>query len=243
MGVGMTTTSLLRLRRSALVLSCAWLLAIALACTVEEGDRSSTGACPEGETCSSAAPEGLRFIGLALGGVSSERLPPTAVWGRQTILVDGPGVPSASVETTSAWHLTLSELAPEEASFVVSAVSPGDTLVRVVDEDGLLLDRVSLRTAAIDTVDVARLGDGGTASIVRGERTSLVVRLFDESGERIVDESLEITGEHVTTVSWDSVEVLLPADWDGGDELILTATAGDRRARELRIPVTRRAGR
>ncbi|MDQ3037491.1 MAG: hypothetical protein M3Y87_34170 [Myxococcota bacterium] len=230
---------LLRLRRSALVASCAWLLAIALACTVEEGDRASTGACPEGETCSSDAPDGLRFAGLALGSVTSERLPATAVWGRQTILVDGLGVSSATVETSSAWFLTLSELDPDQASFVVSAVSPGDTLIRVVDRDGLLLDRVSLRTAAIARVDVARIGDDDAVSIVPGERASLVVRLFDADGERVVDESLEITGEHVETISWDCFDVVVPADWDRGDELIVTATAGDRRAHELLIPIVR----
>ncbi len=227
------------LRRFTLFAASTWLLAIGLACTVEDGDRAATGACPAGETCSPIAPSGLRFIGPFLGGTASDRLGPTATGGTQTITVVGleAGTP-ATLETTSYWHLLLSTLA-EDQTFVVDGVSPGDTPITVRDADGLLLDRVSLRTARIARIDVVRSGGDENVTVLdRGVRASLVVRLFSEDGERIVDEdlSVEVTaGASLVPVSWDCFDLELPS---GAAETIqLEIRTGDRVLRQVAIAV------
>jgi hypothetical protein len=49
-----------RVLRHAIPWAC--LAALSLACTVEDGERSESGGCPEGETCSELT-SGLRFHG------------------------------------------------------------------------------------------------------------------------------------------------------------------------------------
>jgi len=213
-------------------LGSAFVLAVCFACTIsEDGERASTGDCPE-ERCSDAV-TGLTFYTIALGAnETSDVLLPVAVGGTTTIaavpvdgyipadaqyLTDGPAI---SVDGPGTY-----ELFDEEDSIDVRAHAEGDTLLRVVDPDDALLDRVNLATRAIATLDVVVDGRDGEDTYLRaGQTDALVVRLFDAEGNRLLDGSMIAEGDGVERVYWDYYDVTAPED---ATEIQLSIQAGD----------------
>ncbi|MBX3273816.1 MAG: hypothetical protein KF729_26365 [Sandaracinaceae bacterium] len=234
----------LRFRRSfRLWTAAAALFAICAACTYSEGERAASGgACPEGEVCSGVTPDGLTFYGPLPGENqgSLDFLRAVAVGGTQVLQIGGPreAVRDASVVSSASWFLTVegdAEATLGDRAIALRGVSPGESHVRVLAPGTAeLLDRVLLRVARVASVDANVLDTGGVRA---GMPASVVFRLFDEQGERLVDESMEITSEDVehARVTWDCIDFDAP---ERAERVSFTVRAGHRRW-TVEIPVVR----
>jgi hypothetical protein len=194
------------------------------------GDRAMTG-CPEGEVCSDATPDGLRFFGASIEGTVSNTAQPMAVGGTQSLRFE-----DARSETRALPPHTTVSSAPDvievvtssNGSAVLRAVAQGEARVRVTEPSGPLLDRITVRAHPLDRVSLAHpLFANPTRELayVPGMR-SIGVALRAADGTRLVDESLVLTDAsvEVTTVAgrWDGFELQVPAE---GATLTVT-TAG-----------------
>ena len=246
--MGRVMTFRLRLRRF-LRLALAWgvLFALCLACTVEEGERSSTGACPEGETCSDATPTGLTFYGPPPSDDATAFLPRLAMGGSQNIsfaVADGGEIPDAAVDTDAPWFLEVEPADEERDAYAIwtgerdvrlTGLAEGDAYLRVTHPDtGELYDRVRItveRVYAADAVDSL----GETPALVPGVRATLVFRLLGESQQRLIDEAMTIESETpFERASWDCIDFDVP----DADEVTFTLDAGHRRW-AVTVPVQR----
>jgi len=189
------------------------------------GERASTGQCPAGETCSDLTPRGLSFVGNHLVDdvlLSGPRA--TAIGGTQQVALQydrGDGVLIA---------LDLPYTADDDggAGVKVSATSGSQVTVlgagsrsnylRILDVDGLLMDRKELTGAALDTIELVS-GDfesipaGMQLAFNTGKRTvgvALRGQVQHSSGpvsERIVDTSMSLDLAGATKTAWDTLEV------------------------------------
>lgn len=109
----------------------------------------------------------------------------------------------------------------------VRASAPGVAHLRIVDEDGRLLDRISLLTAEVSRIElrgephsVADLASwSGPWAFRRGGEGIVVFALHDDTGERLADESaLPVAADGVEPSAWDTARASFDAP---GDELRL----------------------
>ena len=204
----------LRLASAGLVL-----FAICAACTYSEGERAETGACPEGETCSDATPSGLAFYGARPGedDGAADWIRAVAMGGTQRLSIaaaDGAALGVVDVQSSAPWFLTIApdaEPAVGEVGVELSGLAEGDAYVRVLDANGDLYDRVSMRVARVATVDATVNGAGDA---VVGARNSAVFRLVSAQGDRLVDEGMTIESEDVDVerISWDCIDFTAPSE-------------------------------
>lgn len=228
------TTNRLHLRRSLRLAAAGLLLfAICAACTYTEGERSASGTCPEGETCSDAV-AGLTFYGALPGENqgSLDFLRTVAMGGTQRLsidTVDGTELGAVDVVSSAPWFLTVAtfdEPPVGDLGVEVSGLAEGDSFVRVLapgsDE---LYDRVSIRVARIETVEPTVLAGGDALA---GQRASVVFQLLSEQGDRLVDEGMTITSPDVEVerISWDCIDFVAPS---GAEEVTFQLEAGHRR--------------
>ncbi|MCE9575340.1 MAG: hypothetical protein K8W52_19470 [Deltaproteobacteria bacterium] len=211
---------------------------IAFAACATEGQRRDTGACPTGEVCSPATPDGLSFVGATFGDdwlVLDPALKITAVGGTQDVTINGIGsLPFSIAISTGA----LTADAPIGAALRLHGVAAGDPLLRIVDPaTRALYDRVTIHAAAIAQISITPATDqlvdqSERVALLRGSGVDLVARLTDAAGNRLVDQRMTIAGAS-TRASWDTVHIAsVPAT-----EVALTITAGDRPALVATLPV------
>lgn len=205
----------------------------AAACT-GGGMRAQTGMCPTGETCSDQTPNGLYFLGSALGEEVLGRMEPLpiAVGGSQKIkLVTG------STSTSPAFSLPFMAVAGGAAIGITATAPPeitvlgkasGTAFLRIVEPGtNLLYDRLEVSVKAIDHFDLKPRNylnpgaDEGYAKapgkwvLLQGGSEACVARLFAADGERLVDEgmTMSVVGPPLSA-----------GTRDGWDALGLTAT-------------------
>jgi len=228
-----------------LLLAGSLLFAICAACTYSDGERASSGECPEGEVCSDTTPTGLVFYGALPGDDtgSLDFLRNLAIGGTQVLsfdTTDGTQLGAVDIESTAAWFVDVTPVdSPDVGSGAVTlrGLAEGSSHVRVLAPGtGELYDRVLIRVERIATVDVT-ITTSPSGALAPGELASAVFRLEANNGDRLVDEGMSITSSDVEIerVSWDCIDFVAPTD---GDEVSFVLDAGHRRW-EVRVPVAR----
>jgi hypothetical protein len=218
------------------------------------GERYNTGECPAGEECSDQTPTGLQFIGNALVGellLSGPR--PTAVGGTQTVALeyqrsdglnvaldlpytaDDDGGIGVRVDSTSG------------SQVIVRGAGSRSNYLRILDADGLLMDRKELTGAALERIELVAVESESVATnkplaFAPGTRR-IGVALYGEvqtsSGprdQRLVDTSMAMSLAGAQKKAWDTFEL---------DAVLgtttLAVTAGDKPTANLDIVVTAQA--
>lgn len=205
------------------------------------GERRNTGECPAGETCSDLTPGGLDFIGNSLVGqllLSGPRA--TAIGGTQQVALEydrGDGIDVAldlpftadddggngiAVESTSGSQVT------------IRGTGSRSNYLRILDEDGLLMDRKELTGAALETIelvpaDFESIPAGAQLAFAAGPR-KVGVALYGDvqhsggpAAERLVDTSMVLALQGSQRTAWDTLEVNAQVG-----TYPLTVTAGDK---------------
>lgn len=200
------------------------LLALSLAACYG-GERANSGECPAGETCSPATPSGLDFVGNKLANeilLSGPRA--TAVGGTQVVALqynrgdgvyvaldvpytaDDDGARGIKVDGTSGSQVT------------VRGVDSRSNYLRILDEDGLLMDRKELTGASLTSMelvptDYESIPAGTPIAFAPGSR-KIGVALYGDvqksSGpvsERIIDTSMQVQLAGAQRMGWDTFEV------------------------------------
>jgi hypothetical protein len=220
---------------------------VAAGCT--GGERATTGKCPAGETCSDLTPRGLQFIGTSIAGDLFQTAPrPTAIGGTQSIALeydrgdgvlaldlpftaDDDGGNGVRVDSVSGSHV------------IVRGSGSRSNYLRILDEDGLLMDRKEVTGAALSrielfTPDFENVPDDHQIAFAAGTR-DIGVALYGDvqypSGprsERLIDTSMDLALAGATRKAWD----LLGAELTTGTHT-LTVAAGDKPAASLDVVV------
>lgn len=214
------------------------------------GERRNTGECPAGETCSDLTPTGLDFVGNHLVGdilLSGPRA--TAIGGTQQVALEydrGDGVDVAldlaftadddggigvRVDSTSGSQVT------------VRGAGSRTNYLRILDADGLLMDRKELTGAALESIelvsaDFESIPADMELAFAPGTR-KLGVALYGQvqtSGgsrsERLVDTSMQLGLAGSTRKTWDTLEVEATLGTTA-----LSVTAGDKPAATIDVVV------
>ncbi|HTL35589.1 MAG TPA: hypothetical protein VL326_20815 [Kofleriaceae bacterium] len=215
------------------------------------GERYNTGECPAGETCSDLTPKGLQFVGnhlvddILLSGPRATAVDGTQVVALQydrgdgiTVALDLPytadddGGNGVKVSATSGSQVTM-----------LGAGSRTNYL-RILDQDGLLMDRKELTGAALTKIelvptDFESIPNGSDLAFAPGKR-ELGVALYGDvqhsSGpvsERIVDTGMQLTLAGSTLKAWDTLEL---ANAQVGRSTLLVG-AGDKKATPANIEI------
>lgn len=222
------------MRRLPTYLSIAIVLAACLACVPQEteGERSSTGDCPDPGGCSSATPMGLTFTLKEPPHGQYSALRGIALDGETSVLVHGLPA-SAEASSSNAARLAVLELS---GSLVrLRGDSLGSARLLLTDDEGLL-DRVAITVERVASMDLQPLEDwapgglylrnpafdGSWALMLPSgvvSRLQLGVRLVSPTGESLVDETFEFGGDALVEQSdWQSAEFNVR----GGEDLVLT---------------------
>jgi hypothetical protein len=194
---------------------------LVLAACETAGDRSGTGQCPTGETCSAKTPKGLHFRGpdFADDWVADATIKRVAVGGAQTISIlnaqDEQNL--AFAYTTNLDTANLTADAPAGALLTLHGAAAGDAMLRIQDAaDGKLFDRTTVSAVAIATSDVVAFHDEAllaadpSPAVMVDTNVQLMARLWDSSGlHRLVDQSLQlaVTGQATSQTTWDTVSL------------------------------------
>jgi hypothetical protein len=190
-----------RVRRARTFAILGGLLALSLACVSEvDGDRATTGTCPEGETCSDATPMGLRFVGQIFFDDETAHLGPILAGGRFDLGLrtpDGAAVPpwTFTVENASVLGATtgtgtfgpVDETGrpeyPVDGYLTLRGGTPGDTYVRILDaSSGDLLDRILLDVYELRDVRIRNASGPSDDALVAGCESMIGVRLIATDG-------------------------------------------------------------
>lgn len=210
------------------------------------GERANTGECPAGETCSPATPNGLDFVGNKLANeilLSGPRA--TAVGGTQVVALQynrGDGVYVALDLPYTAdddGGLGIKVLGTTGSQVTIGGVNSRSNYLRILDADGLLMDRKELTGAALESMEIVptdyeSIPAGTPIAFAPGAR-KIGVALFGDvqksSGpvsERIIDTSMKVELAGATRSAWDQLDV---------DAVVgtypLSVTAGDKPAATL----------
>lgn len=234
-----------------------WLALILAGCTLA-GERSQTGNCPPGETCSDKTPNGLALLGTKLGDNPLGPMQPlaTAVAGTQQLtVVTGAtgGAPAFTLPfdaTTTSPSLAVTDVAPPKLT--VEGLAAGTSDLRLVEPGTqLLYDRLPLAVAAVATVDLRPLvysvatsdadfaaNSGAGWAMLAGGTDDLLVRLGAGDGTRIVDQRMTIaaTGSAFASgqmLAWDTLRVRAV----GAGEGTLVVRTGDGTTHPQTVPL------
>lgn len=218
------------------------LLALSLAACYGGERANNGGECPAGETCSPATPNGLDFVGNALANevlLSGPR--PTAIGGTQVIALqynrgdgvyialdlpytaDDDGGAAVKVDSTSGSQVT------------VRGVGSGKNYLRILDEDGLLMDRKELEARELTSIEIVptdyeSIPAGTPIAFAPGPR-KLGIALYTSSGMRLIDTSMQVQIDGVRA-SWDTFNT----NTQLGTRTV-TVTAGDKPAADIDLVV------
>jgi hypothetical protein len=211
------------------------------------GERYNTGECPAGETCSDLTPTGLQFVGNALVDdilISGPRA--TAIGGTQVVALqykrsDGVTV-ALDLPFTADDDGGLGVQVSAQSGSQVTILGAGSrsNYLRILDQDGLLMDRKELTGAALDRVeltptDFESVPNGTLLAFAPGKRKVGVALYGDVQhsngprSERIVDTGMEISLAGATKIAWDTLEL----DNASIGRSYLSVTAGDKPALEM----------
>src|SRR5689334_11765192 len=189
------------------------------------GERRNTGECPTGETCSDVTPTGLDFIGNRLIGellLSGPR--PTAIGGTQAVALEydrGDGVDVAldlpfSADDDGGIGVRVDRISGSQV--IVRGAGSRSNYLRILDSDGLLMDRKELTGAALDTIglvpaDFESVPADKLLAFAPGERefgVALFGSVQTSSGprnERLIDTSMQLSLAGSQRKSWDTLAV------------------------------------
>ncbi len=214
------------------------------------GERRSTGECPAGETCSDVTPTGLDFIGNRLVDQFLLSGPlPTAIGGTQVVALEydrGDGVDVALDMPYSAdddGGIGVKVSATSGSQVTVLGMGSRSNYLRILDGDGLLMDRKELTGAALESMAIVpatyeSIPADRLVSFNVGER-DLGIALYGDvqsssgpASQRLVDTSMELTLANAERKAWDTLRIdFAPGSYP------LTITAGDKPANALDVVV------
>jgi hypothetical protein len=205
------------------------------------GERRNTGECPAGEVCSDLTPGGLDFVGNSLVGellLSGPR--PTAIGGTQAVALEydrGDGVDVAldlpfTADDDGGNGITVDAISGSQV--IVRGTGSRSNYLRILDEDGLLMDRKELTGAALDRIelvpeDFESVPADREIAFAPGPRTIGIALYGDvqtSSGpqsERLIDTSMELALAGAERDRWDTLKVdaavgTYPLDITAGDK-------------------------
>jgi hypothetical protein len=189
------------------------------------GDRRLSGRCPQGERCSNAIPDGLRFSG-------PDFRPGPNIWGGVPTLAAGG---SARIELSAGGRDllvpfvartsgTAIEASPLGGNAVrVAGLTPGSGFLRILAaSDGLLLDRYEMRVRAIERLRLERRDRGPlvqlrapTPTLVTTPGTASFTITLLNGSEPLVDSGLIVevpagSGFIVEQTFWNSFTLRAP---------------------------------
>jgi len=189
------------------------------------GERRSTGECPAGETCSEVTPTGLDFVGNRLLDQLLISGPlPTAVGGTQQVALEydrGDGVDVAldmpySADDDGGIGIKVQGISGSQVTIV--GMGSRTNYLRILDSDGLLMDRKELTGAALKSMEIVA-DDYETIPANRdlafniGKR-EIGIALFGDvqhssgpASERLVDTSMELDLAGSARKAWDTLEI------------------------------------
>lgn len=215
------------------------------------GERYNTGECPAGETCSDLTPKGLQFVGNHLVDdilISGPRA--TAVGGTQVVALQydrGDGVTVAldlpfTADDDGGNGVKVSAQSGSQVTML--GAGSRTNYLRILDQDGLLMDRKELTGAALSKIelvpsDFESIPVGSDLAFAPGKREFGVALYGDvqHSGgpvsERIVDTGMTLELAGSTLKAWDTLEI---TDAQIGRSY-LSVTAGDKPAASIDIVV------
>ena len=192
------------------------------------GEREQSGMCPDGETCSSATPEGLDFLGAStIDGIDLAGPLPTAVGGTQQIALAFGGIPVESFDlpygADDDGGAAVVVTGTQGADVDVRGVATGENYLRIVDSTtGALYDRKMVAAAPATAVTAIPLtgepSPDGPFAFAAGDvpfglalATDVVISDSDFP-QRVIDTSLTIDGlPAFDQPTWDSIDVTLAA--------------------------------
>jgi hypothetical protein len=218
------------------------------------GERRKTGECPAGEACSDLTPRGLDFVGNALVGeilLSGPR--PTAIGGTQTVALEydrGDGIDVAldlpfTADDDGGLGVRVDSIRGSQV--IVRGAGSRKNYLRILDEDGLLMDRKELTGAALERIELVaaeteQVATDRPLAFAPGTRRIGVALYGDvqtSSGprsDRLVDTSMQLALAGAQRKAWDTLEL---------DAVIgtstLAVTAGDKPTASLDVVVTAQA--
>lgn len=209
------------------------------------GDRSDSGQCPAGETCSPETPSGLQFIGSSLLGAFVVGGPlATAIGGTQEIELDIEAAIGVYVPLNLAY--TVDDDGGAGVRFdhqngnivTVRGAGSSSNYLRILDATtGDLFDRKMLTGSQITTIALvpATLDEIPSAMPIAfaAGQADVGVELLDSTGARLVDTSMVATLDGATQRAWDTLEL---ANASAGD-FALSVTAGDASTAQLTVSV------
>jgi len=189
------------------------------------GERRNTGECPAGETCSPETPGGLDFVGNRLVGellLSGPRA--TAIGGTQAIALEydrGDGVDVAldlpfTADDNGGQGVKVDAISGSQVT--VRGSGSFSNYVRILDEDGLLMDRKELTGAALNkielvTTDFEKVPPNTQLAFASGA-TKVGVALYGDvqtgsgaASQRIIDTSMALDFASATRTAWDTLEI------------------------------------
>lgn len=217
------------------------LLALSLAACYG-GERANSGECPAGETCSPATPRGLEFVGNSLANevlLSGPR--PTAVGGTQVVALQydrGDGVYVAldlpyTTDTGNSAGIKVDSTSGSQVT--IRGVGKASNYLRILDEDGLLMDRKELEAGELTSIEVIptdyeSIPAGTPIAFAPGAR-KLGIALYNNQLTRLIDTSMQV-GIDGTRASWDTFNVNATL----GTHTV-SVTAGDKPAANIDLVV------
>jgi hypothetical protein len=218
------------------------------------GERRNSGECPAGETCSDLTPGGLDFIGNRLAGellLSGPRA--TAIGGTQAIALEydrGDGVDVAldlpfSADDDGGNGVRVDAISGSQV--VVRGAGSRSNYLRILDSDGLLMDRKELTGAALSTIelvpnDFESIPADLQIAFAPGAQEFGVALYGDvqtSSGpksERLIDTSMSVSLAGAERKTWDTFAIEATV----GTHL-LSVEAGDKPAANLDFVVVAQA--
>ncbi|HEY5950605.1 MAG TPA: hypothetical protein VIV40_34170 [Kofleriaceae bacterium] len=214
------------------------------------GERYNTGECPAGETCSDLTPTGLKFIGNSLYGellLSGPR--PTAIGGTQAIALQyerNDGVDIAldlpfTADDDGGIGVKVDAISGSQV--IVRGAGSRSNYLRILDSDGLLMDRKELTGAALKLVELVPADyesvpantDLAFAAGTREFGVALYGDVQTSSGptsQRLIDTSMQLALAGSTRKAWDMLQLTATVGTS-----TLAVTAGDKPTANLDIVV------
>lgn len=212
------------------------LAALSLACMGEvPGERAMTGMCPPGETCSTATPAGLNFVGHAMYDQDVLQLGPILAGGRFDVGLrtsDGQPLPpfAFEVEDATVFQAALGTgpfgptndagepLYRVDGFLTLQGSARGTTFLRIVDPTTReLFDRLALDVYELTGVNVVLARDAMRTYLHEGCEEMIGVRLLANDGStelRAFDQGVVIRAEGIVEQEprfWDCVLYTVPA--------------------------------
>jgi hypothetical protein len=200
------------------------LLSLHLAACNFGGERRDTGECPAGETCSDLTPRGLSFHGNGVvNDITWSGPRATAIGGTQVVRLeydDGDGFDSPldipyTADDDGGLGVRIEGMTGE--NLTIRGVASRKNYIRVMDSDGLLMDRKELSGAALERMelvagDYESVPEDTLLAFVPGQR-KLGIALYGDvqtangsESQRIIDTSMQLTLPGSQRTAWDTVQ-------------------------------------